>query len=105
MRRQAMISLLLHAFRLPRPEARGGEGERRSKRRADAAGVAWQRHGSRRGQSSAPLRRRKRRPWEREAEAPYFNSGCPAPKGAKRASFPLAYAEFFFQEGPRWGLR
>jgi hypothetical protein len=26
----------------------------------------------------------------------YFNSGCPAPKGAKRASFPLAYAEFFF---------
>jgi len=27
----------------------------------------------------------------------YFNSGCPAPKGAKRASFPLAYAEFFFK--------
>jgi len=26
----------------------------------------------------------------------YFNSGCPAPKGATRASFPLAYAEFFF---------
>jgi hypothetical protein len=26
----------------------------------------------------------------------YFNAACPAPKGAKRASFPLAYAEFFF---------
>jgi hypothetical protein len=26
----------------------------------------------------------------------YFNSACPAPRGAKRASFPLAYAEFFF---------
>jgi len=26
----------------------------------------------------------------------YFNSGCPAPKEAKRASFRLAYAEFFF---------
>jgi hypothetical protein len=26
----------------------------------------------------------------------YFNAGCPAPKGAKRASFPLAYAEFEF---------
>jgi hypothetical protein len=26
----------------------------------------------------------------------YFNAACPAPKGAKRASFPLAYAEFEF---------
>jgi hypothetical protein len=26
----------------------------------------------------------------------YFNAACPAPKGAERASFPLAYAEFFF---------
>ena len=26
----------------------------------------------------------------------YFNAGCPAAKGAKRAAFPLAYAEFFF---------
>jgi hypothetical protein len=26
----------------------------------------------------------------------YFNAACPAPKGAKRASFPLAYAEFSF---------
>ncbi len=26
----------------------------------------------------------------------YFNAGCPAPAGAKRASFPLAYAEFSF---------
>jgi len=26
----------------------------------------------------------------------YFNAGCPATKGAKRASFPLAYAEFSF---------
>jgi len=26
----------------------------------------------------------------------YFNAACPAPQGAKRASFPLAYAEFSF---------
>jgi len=26
----------------------------------------------------------------------YFNSGCPALKGQTRASFPLAYAQFFF---------
>jgi hypothetical protein len=26
----------------------------------------------------------------------YFNAGCPSPAGAKRASFPLAYAEFAF---------
>lgn len=26
----------------------------------------------------------------------YFNAACPAPRGAKRASFPLAYAEFSF---------
>jgi hypothetical protein len=29
----------------------------------------------------------------------YFNSGCPAPKGAKRAVFPLALASFEFAEG------
>ena len=28
----------------------------------------------------------------------YFNSGCPAPRGAKRGSFPLAYAQFFFAD-------
>ena len=28
----------------------------------------------------------------------YFNAGCPATKGAKRASFPLAYAEFRFAD-------
>jgi len=33
----------------------------------------------------------------------YFNSGCPAPKGAKRASFPLAYAEFSFAGRPPMG--
>ena len=33
----------------------------------------------------------------------YFNSACPAPKGAKRASFPLAYAEFFFKGRPAMG--
>jgi len=33
----------------------------------------------------------------------YFNSGCPAPQGAKRASFPLAYAEFFFKGRPAMG--
>jgi hypothetical protein len=33
----------------------------------------------------------------------YFNAGCPAPKGAKRASFPLAYAEFFFEGRPSMG--
>lgn len=33
----------------------------------------------------------------------YFNSGCPAPKGAKRASFRLAYAEFFFAGRPPMG--
>lgn len=26
----------------------------------------------------------------------YFNAACPAPRGARRASFPLAYAEFSF---------
>jgi hypothetical protein len=26
----------------------------------------------------------------------YFNAGCPAPRGAKRGSFSLAYAELFF---------
>jgi hypothetical protein len=29
-------------------------------------------------------------------ELSYFNAACPAPKGAKRASFPLAYASFSF---------
>lgn len=29
-------------------------------------------------------------------EMSYFNAGCPAAKGAPRASFSLAYAEFFF---------
>ena len=33
----------------------------------------------------------------------YFNAGCPAPKGAKRASFPLAYAEFSFAGRPPMG--
>ena len=32
----------------------------------------------------------------RGRELSYFNAGCPATKGAPRASFPLAYAEFFF---------
>ena len=26
----------------------------------------------------------------------YFNAGCPAPKGASRAAFPLAYSMFYF---------
>ena len=29
----------------------------------------------------------------------YFNSACPAPKGAKRVVFPLAQASFDFAEG------
>ncbi len=33
----------------------------------------------------------------------YFNSACPAPGNAKRASFPLAYAEFFFKGRPAMG--
>ena len=33
----------------------------------------------------------------------YFNAACPAPKGAKRASFPLAYAEFSFAGRPSMG--
>jgi len=33
----------------------------------------------------------------------YFNSGCPAPRGARRASFPLAYAQFFFAGRPPMG--
>ena len=28
----------------------------------------------------------------------YFNSACPAPRGAKRTSFPLAYVEFSFAQ-------
>jgi hypothetical protein len=33
----------------------------------------------------------------------YFNAGCPASAGAKRASFPLAYAEFSFAGRPPLG--
>jgi hypothetical protein len=33
----------------------------------------------------------------------YFNAACPAPKGAKRASFSLAYAEFSFSGRPPLG--
>jgi len=33
----------------------------------------------------------------------YFNAACPAPKGAKRASFALAYAEFTFANRPPLG--
>ena len=31
-------------------------------------------------------------------ELSYFNAACPAPRGAKRAAFPLAYAEFDFAD-------
>jgi hypothetical protein len=31
------------------------------------------------------------------AELSYFNAGCPAPKGTKRTSFPLAYVSFYFK--------
>jgi hypothetical protein len=34
----------------------------------------------------------------------YFNAACPATKGAKRASFPLAYAEFSFARHKPMGL-
>lgn len=33
----------------------------------------------------------------------YFNAACPAPKGAKRAPFPLAYASFSFAGRPSMG--
>ena len=33
----------------------------------------------------------------------YFNAACPAPRGAKRASFPLAYAGFSFAGRPDMG--
>lgn len=36
-------------------------------------------------------------------ELSYFNAGCPTSKGAKRASFPLAYAEFSFAGRPPLG--
>jgi hypothetical protein len=39
----------------------------------------------------------------RGKELSYFNAACPAPKGAKRASFPLAYAEFSFAGRPPLG--
>ncbi len=35
----------------------------------------------------------------------YFNSACPAPGNAKRVSFPLAYAEFFFAGRKPMGAR
>jgi hypothetical protein len=35
----------------------------------------------------------------------YFNAGCAAPKGANRASFPLAFATFSFQGNTNVGLR
>ena len=38
----------------------------------------------------------KRKYTYRGKQLSYFNAGCPAPRGAKRASFPLAYAEFEF---------
>jgi hypothetical protein len=34
----------------------------------------------------------------------YFNAGCPAVKGADRASFPLAYAQFSFAERKPLGV-
>jgi hypothetical protein len=34
----------------------------------------------------------------------YFNAGCPALKGAKRAAFPLALASFSFEEGKEMAL-
>lgn len=36
-------------------------------------------------------------------ELSYFNAACPAPKGAKRAAFPLAYASFYFAGRPPLG--
>ena len=36
-------------------------------------------------------------------ELSYFNAACPSLKGAKRASFPLAYAEFAFARRPPLG--
>jgi hypothetical protein len=40
----------------------------------------------------------------RGKELSYFNAACPAAKGAKRASFPLAYAEFAFAQHKPLGL-
>jgi hypothetical protein len=37
-------------------------------------------------------------------ELSYFNAGCPAPKGAKVASFPLARASFQFSEAKKIAL-
>ncbi len=39
----------------------------------------------------------------RGKELSYFNAACPAIKGARRASFPLAYAEFSFAGRPALG--
>lgn len=36
-------------------------------------------------------------------ELSYFNAACPAPKPAKRASFPLAHVTFFFAEAEKIG--
>jgi hypothetical protein len=35
----------------------------------------------------------------------YFNAGCPAPAGADRTAFPLAFARFYFAGGKQLGLR
>jgi hypothetical protein len=40
----------------------------------------------------------------RGAQLSYFNAACPAAKGARRASFPLAYAEFAFARHKPLGL-
>jgi hypothetical protein len=39
----------------------------------------------------------------RGRELSYFNAACPAPKGARRAAFPLAYASFSFAGRPSLG--
>lgn len=46
------------------------------------------------------LRRRYR---YRGRQLSYFNAACPAAKGARQASFPLAYVEFFFAGRPSMG--
>jgi hypothetical protein len=35
----------------------------------------------------------------------YFNAGCPAPAGADRTAFPLAFTRFYFAGGKRVGLK
>lgn len=47
-----------------------------------------------------------RRKYEhRGRQLSYFNAGCPALKGAKRAAFPLALASFAFAEGKQVALK